>query len=89
MLPLQFPDPDITALSDSIPTRAEEMSVLSNLTFDELVQKVVHSLVTFAINLAIAIVVHVFDKNQRQFYNLEGLWADANPVDISGLLIKE
>ncbi len=35
------------------------------------------------------IIVHVFDKTQRQFYNLEGLWADANPVDISGLLIKE
>ncbi|MDE6424565.1 MAG: ribosome silencing factor [Ruminococcus sp.] len=35
------------------------------------------------------IIIHVFDKNQRQFYNLEGLWADANPVDISGLLIKE
>lgn len=35
------------------------------------------------------IIVHVFDKNQRQFYNLEGLWADASPVDISGLIIKE
>ncbi|MBO5103692.1 MAG: ribosome silencing factor [Ruminococcus sp.] len=35
------------------------------------------------------IIVHVFDKTQRQFYNLEGLWADANPVDISDLLIKE
>ncbi len=35
------------------------------------------------------ILVHVFDKTQRQFYNLEGLWADANPVDISSLIIKE
>ncbi|MDE5556757.1 MAG: ribosome silencing factor [Ruminococcus sp.] len=35
------------------------------------------------------ILVHVFDKTHRQFYNLEGLWADANPVDISSLLIKE
>lgn len=35
------------------------------------------------------IIVHVFDKTQRQFYNLEGLWADASPVDISSLLIKE
>ena len=35
------------------------------------------------------IIVHVFDKNQRQFYNLEGLWADASPVDISSLIIKE
>ncbi|MBD5175782.1 MAG: mechanosensitive ion channel [Bacteroidales bacterium] len=70
MLPLQFPDPDITALSDSIPTRAEEMSVLSNLTFDELVQKVVHSLVTFAINLAIAIVVFYVGRYAiRKIYN--------------------
>lgn len=35
------------------------------------------------------ILVHVFDKTQRHFYNLEGLWADANPVDISNMLIKE
>ncbi|MDE6832996.1 MAG: ribosome silencing factor [Ruminococcus sp.] len=35
------------------------------------------------------IIIHVFDRTQRQFYNLEGLWADANPVDISNLLIKE
>ena len=70
MLPLQFSDPDITALSDSIPTRAEEMSVLSNLTFDELVQKVVHSLVTFAINLAIAIVVFYVGRYAiRKIYN--------------------
>ncbi|MDE5861428.1 MAG: ribosome silencing factor, partial [Ruminococcus sp.] len=26
------------------------------------------------------IIIHVFDRNQRQFYNLEGLWADATPV---------
>ncbi|MDE6672678.1 MAG: ribosome silencing factor [Ruminococcus sp.] len=35
------------------------------------------------------IIIHVFDRNQRQFYNLEGLWADATPVDIGGLIIKE
>lgn len=35
------------------------------------------------------IIIHVFDRNQRQFYNLEGLWADAEPVDIGSLLIKE
>ncbi|MDE6679039.1 MAG: ribosome silencing factor, partial [Ruminococcus sp.] len=35
------------------------------------------------------ILVHIFDKTQRKFYNLEGLWAAANPVDISGLVIKE
>lgn len=35
------------------------------------------------------IIVHTFDKNQRQFYNLEGLWADGEQVDISSLLVKE
>ncbi|MBD5159393.1 MAG: ribosome silencing factor [Ruminococcus sp.] len=35
------------------------------------------------------IIIHVFDRTQRQFYNLEGLWADATPVDIGDLLIKE
>lgn len=35
------------------------------------------------------IIVHVFDKTQRKFYNLEGLWADGEPIDISGLIIKE
>ncbi|MDE6035355.1 MAG: ribosome silencing factor [Ruminococcus sp.] len=35
------------------------------------------------------IIIHVFDRTQRQFYNLEGLWADAEPVEIENLLIKE
>lgn len=35
------------------------------------------------------IIVHVFSKEQRQFYNLDGLWADGYSVDISSLLIKE
>ncbi|MDE6780280.1 MAG: ribosome silencing factor [Ruminococcus sp.] len=35
------------------------------------------------------ILVHVFSKEQRQFYNLDGLWADGQPIDISSLLIRE
>ncbi|MBQ9898199.1 MAG: ribosome silencing factor [Ruminococcus sp.] len=35
------------------------------------------------------IIVHVFYKEQRNFYKLESLWADGEPVDISSLLTKE
>lgn len=35
------------------------------------------------------ILVHIFSKEQRSFYNLDGLWADGQPVDISNLVIKE
>ncbi|HEZ7986168.1 MAG TPA: ribosome silencing factor [Ruminococcus sp.] len=35
------------------------------------------------------IIIHVFYKETRSFYKLEGLWADGEQVDISRLLIKE
>ncbi len=31
------------------------------------------------------VVVHVFQRDQRSFYNLEGLWADAKRTDIKNL----
>ena len=34
------------------------------------------------------IIVHVFLEETREFYQLERLWADGTPVDISGM-IKE
>ena len=35
------------------------------------------------------IVVHVFTEEARQFYALERLWADAEVVDISGIILPE
>ena len=36
-----------------------------------------------------SIVVHVFTEEARQFYSLERLWADAEQVDISDIVIEE
>ena len=35
------------------------------------------------------IVVHVFTEETREFYSLERLWADAEQVDISDIVIEE
>lgn len=35
------------------------------------------------------VVVNVFQQEARELYALERLWGDAQPVDISNLLIKE
>ena len=35
------------------------------------------------------IVVHVFTEEAREFYSLERLWADAETVDISNIIIPE
>lgn len=56
MIRIQIPGMPV-ALPDSVPSVREEMSMLKSLPVDELVQKLLSSAVTFAINLAIAIVV--------------------------------
>lgn len=35
-----------------------------------------------------SIVVHLFDEDTRQFYDLESLWGDGKPVDISDIVDK-
>ena len=35
------------------------------------------------------IVVHVFTEEAREFYSLERLWADAETIDISDIIIPE
>ena len=32
------------------------------------------------------VVIHLFDDQMREYYSLESLWADARPVDLSGVL---
>ena len=36
-----------------------------------------------------SLVVHVFTQEAREFYSLERLWADAQQVDISDIVIEE
>ena len=34
-----------------------------------------------------SVVVHVFTDEARKFYDLERLWSDAAPVDLTGILV--
>lgn len=33
-----------------------------------------------------AVLIHVFDKESREYYNLERLWTDAHELDLSAIL---
>lgn len=34
-----------------------------------------------------SVIVHIFDRETRNFYNLEKLWGDAEEIDIDSLLV--
>ncbi|MBR2742711.1 MAG: ribosome silencing factor [Clostridia bacterium] len=36
-----------------------------------------------------SVIVHIFEREQRDFYDLERLWADGEKMDISGLIKKD
>jgi ribosome-associated protein len=35
------------------------------------------------------VIVHVFHRDERSYYNLEKLWGDANSVDIDGIIAPQ
>lgn len=36
-----------------------------------------------------SVVVHLFSEEARAFYDLERLWADAKPIDLTGILTAD
>jgi len=66
LLPLQMPLP-----TDSVPSVKQELDIAKNLPVDEFIDKIVSAFVSFAINLAIAIVVFYVGKFViRKLYRL-------------------
>lgn len=61
MLRCQIPDINLVN-PDSMPAPKEELAALKTLSFDELIDKISSSLVTFTINLAVAILVFYVGK---------------------------
>lgn len=80
---IQIPDIE-PALPDSIPTPREEWAMLKDLPVDELVNRMVSSVVTFAINLAIAIAVFYLGRFIiKKIYRLIGNILVHRKVDTS------
>ncbi len=36
-----------------------------------------------------SVIVHIFEEEARTFYDLERLWSDATPVDLTGVLLPD
>lgn len=62
MMLLKFIQNVLPAIPDSVPSKAEEMKMLKSLPMDELLDRLVHGIVSLAINVAIAIVVFYIGK---------------------------
>lgn len=70
--------PGLTQVPDSIPDKSEEIQMLKSLPLDELLDKMVSGLVSFAINLAIALLVFYVGKFIiKKLYNV-----------VSGIMIR-
>lgn len=61
-LTAQIPGVTPQELPDSIPSVREEMRQLSSMSFDDLIDNLIHTVVQFGINLAIAIIVFYVGK---------------------------
>ena len=79
---LQIPLPE--AVTDSVPTPAQEIGSLKNITFDELINGLVKDIVSFSIHLAIAILVFYVGKFIiKRLYTATGAILARRKVDAS------
>ncbi len=79
---LQIPLPEV--VTDSIPTPAQEIGSLKNITFDELINGLVKDIVSFSIHLAIAILVFYVGKFIiKRIYTATGAILARRKVDAS------
>lgn len=80
----EAPADTVTVVEKSIPTVQEEVEMLKSLPFDDLIDKIINVATTFAINLAIAILVFYVGKFIiRKIYRLVNVILSRRDVDRS------
>ncbi|WP_020587079.1 ribosome silencing factor [Desulfobacter curvatus] len=67
----------VTSLSEHIITSLKEAKIKATGT--EGIKEGQWALLDFG-----HLIIHVFESEAKAFYDLEGLWSDADPVDLSG-----
>jgi len=75
-------EPNLRALSREVIHRLDDLQVETTHTNPT-------NGTGWAVVDAYDIIVHVFTKEVRQFYNLEGLWRDAEIIDVSNWITPE